>query len=81
MRSEIVGINKFLSWKRFDNFLAMPAAAGIYRQVSSNHLGKPHLCLALEPELMTVTGQGWFLVASASTCKGGLVQPKEYLLL
>jgi len=39
----VVGINKFLDWKRSDNFLAMAAAAGVYYQVSSNHLGEPHL--------------------------------------
>ena len=40
----------------FDNFSAMAAAAGVYWQVSSNRLGEPHLCLALDLELATATG-------------------------
>ena len=69
----VVGINKFLDWKRSDNFLAMAAATGVYYQVSSNHLGEPHLYLASELRANDSyrPGQGWFPTASTSTRKGG----------
>ncbi len=36
----ILAINKFLGWKRTDNFSAMAAAVRVYHQVSSSELGK-----------------------------------------